>query len=195
MTGDPTECPLRSAPAAAAHLLGASAGKARQTRRSLLGCVHGNIALWSGSGGGRFVYPALVRRSLNGTHRRTSTALFFGGPTPFLLALSKEMGSGKVRFQRRSLWTPRSARLDLKWLRGPDPCFGRQKKWFLENSAQGRQPLDSGSRASAPNLPVGSLTPKHQHRAQPRQYKIPNVECSEHNRVRQQYRRRGQHRQ
>ena len=114
---------------------------------------------------------------------------------PLLLALSKEMGSGKVRFQRRSLWTPRSARLDLKWLRGPDPCFGRQKKWFLENSAQGRQPLDSGSRASAPNLPVGSLTPKHQHRAQPRQYKIPNVECSEHNRVRQQYRRRGQHRQ
>ena len=29
------------------------------------------------------------------------TALFFGGPTPFLLALSKEMGSGKTVFQRR----------------------------------------------------------------------------------------------
>ena len=106
MTGDPTECPLLSTPVAAAHLLGASAGKARQTRRSLLGCVHGNIALWSGSGRGCFVYPALVRRSLNGTHRRTSTALFFGGPTPFLLAPSKEMGAGKTFFKDAVLDRP-----------------------------------------------------------------------------------------
>ena len=77
------------------HLQGMSVAKARQTRRSLLGCKYWNMVLWSGSGRGCFVYPALMRRSLNGTHRRTSTALFFGGPTPFLLALSKEMGSGK----------------------------------------------------------------------------------------------------
>ena len=41
-----------------------------------------------------------MRRSI-GERTKTWHALFFGGPTPFLLALSKEMGSGKIRFKGR----------------------------------------------------------------------------------------------
>ena len=48
------------------HLQGMSVAKARQTRRSLLGCKYWNMVLWSGSGRGCFGYPAFARRSIEG---------------------------------------------------------------------------------------------------------------------------------
>ena len=73
-------------------------------------------------------------------------ALFFGGPTPFLLALSKEMGSGKTRAQGRqplafAYFLPaqkagrRQARLGLQRWQGP-ALAAMPGLWYHQDTAR-----------------------------------------------------------
>ncbi len=110
----------------------------------------------SGSGAGGRMCPVLVRRSLNGTHRRTSEALFFGGPTPFLLALSKEMGSGKLVPKGVSPWIMHPRTQSLKPSRAAPLLV--PAKWGRKNRSpkasafgrpQGRSPWTKVARTSS----------------------------------------------
>ena len=75
-------------------------------RTGALSWAAGTVALVriSGSGAGSREYPSYLSAGPQKNAPKGQYALFFGGPTPFLLALSKEMGSEKIASQGRSPW-------------------------------------------------------------------------------------------